>query len=91
MFSGQAGEHQKRRHSRREPQAHPGVNMDHHPPLPGLLRCQCCVPLYYRSLPLSLGSEPVGRQFQTPWKQSPRIFLLKIALLSDKSKGMNLQ
>ena len=57
FFSGQAGQHQKWWHRRWEPQADPGVNMDHHPPLPGLLLCQCCVLLYYRSLPLSLGSD----------------------------------
>lgn len=53
--------------------------MDHHPPLPGLICCQCCVPLYYRSLPLSGGSAPVGCHFPTPWIQSQWIVLLRIS------------
>lgn len=69
LLSGQAGQHQKWWHSRWEPQADPGVNMDHHPSLPGLLRCQCCVLLYYRSIALSLGSAPISCCFSSPWNQ----------------------
>lgn len=73
VFSGQAGQHQKRWHSRWEPQAHAGVNMDHHPSLPGLLLCQCFVPLFYRSVPPPVGSA-------VSWDQSEWILLSKFSL-----------
>ncbi len=43
--------------------------MDHHPSLPGLLCCQCCVLLYYRSIALSLGSAPISCCFSSPWNR----------------------
>lgn len=75
VVSGQAGQHQKWWHSRWEPQADPGVNMDHYPPLPGLLFCQCYVSLHYSSTLLSLGS--VGWCFPSPWNQPQWILLFK--------------